>query len=183
MAVILQRIVGARRDSRFYPDFSGVARSHNFYPSPPTSASDGIVAVALGMGRAIVEGGVVPALLPPLPAQRAAVLVCRGRARDDAARVLGAAARRRGPERRDDARVGLRPRQLAEADGALAAMASTYSPENDAVYDGLSRPGPRLVTFAPMLKQGLFPLAEIVGDADGGRASAGWARRSRSSSR
>ena len=56
----------------------------------------------------------------------------------------------------------------AEADGALAGVASTYSPENDAVYDGLSRPGPRLVTFAPILKQGRFPLAERAGDPHGG---------------
>jgi hypothetical protein len=54
------------------------------------------------------------------------------------------------------------PLALAESDGALAAVASTYSPENDAVYDGISRPGPRLVTFAPVLKQDLFPLAEVL---------------------
>jgi len=51
---------------------------------------------------------------------------------------------------------------VADADGALADVASTYSSENDAVYDGLSRPGPRLVTFAPVLKQGRFPLAEVL---------------------
>jgi hypothetical protein len=52
---------------------------------------------------------------------------------------------------------------VAETDGALEAMGSTYSPENDAIYDGLSRPGPRIVTFAPILKHGRFPLAEVVG--------------------
>ena len=46
--------------------------------------------------------------------------------------------------------------------GALAALASTYSPENRALYDGISRDGPRLITFAPILKHGLFPLAEIL---------------------
>jgi len=50
----------------------------------------------------------------------------------------------------------------AEADGTLAAVASTYSRDNDAVYDGISRPGPRIVTFAPLLKHGLFPLAGIL---------------------
>jgi hypothetical protein len=50
----------------------------------------------------------------------------------------------------------------AEADGTLAAVGSTYSRENDAIYDGVSRPGPRLVTFAPMLKHGLFPLADVL---------------------
>jgi hypothetical protein len=60
----------------------------------------------------------------------------------------------------------------AERDGTLAAVGSTYSPENDAVSDGVSRPGVRLVTFAPMLKHGLFPLAEIL-DALLGAATEG----------
>jgi hypothetical protein len=51
---------------------------------------------------------------------------------------------------------------VAERDGTLYALGSTYSAENQAVFDGLSRPGVRLVTFAPILKHGLFPLAEIL---------------------
>ena len=50
----------------------------------------------------------------------------------------------------------------AEADGTLSLVGSTYSRENEAVYDGLSRQGSRVVTFAPVLKQGLFPLPEIL---------------------
>jgi hypothetical protein len=52
----------------------------------------------------------------------------------------------------------------AESDGTLQALASTYSRDNHAVYDGVSRPGSRVVTFAPMLKHGTFPLAEILDD-------------------
>jgi hypothetical protein len=52
--------------------------------------------------------------------------------------------------------------ETAEEDGTLAAVGATYSPENDAVYDGISRPGVRLVNFAPVLKFGRFPLAEIL---------------------
>jgi len=51
---------------------------------------------------------------------------------------------------------------VAESDGTLHAVASTYSADNHAVYDGLSRPGSRVVTFAPMLKHSLFPLASIL---------------------
>ena len=57
MAVILQRVVGGVHGERFYPDFSGVVRSRNFYPVPPMASEDGIAAVALGMGREVVEGG------------------------------------------------------------------------------------------------------------------------------
>src|SRR5437879_11804546 len=57
MAVILQQVVGAIHGRRFYPDFSGVVRSRNFYPVPPMSFADGIAAVALGLGREVVGGG------------------------------------------------------------------------------------------------------------------------------
>jgi CheY-like chemotaxis protein len=57
MAVIIQRMVGAERHGRFYPDFAGVAKSYNFYPVPPQKSTDGIVLVALGLGKTVVEGG------------------------------------------------------------------------------------------------------------------------------
>jgi len=160
MAVILQRIVGAPRGGRFYPDLSGVARSHNFYPVPPMEAGDGIVAAALGMGRAIVEGGACVRFCPRYPRhipQFASVSdVLETTQRDFWALPLD------GGTGDGDMREQPFPLAAAEADGALAAVASTYSPENDAVYDGLSRPGPRLVTFAPILKSDAFPLAELL---------------------
>ncbi|HUL77907.1 MAG TPA: PEP/pyruvate-binding domain-containing protein, partial [Vicinamibacteria bacterium] len=161
MAVILQRIVGAARGGRFYPDLSGVARSHNFYPVPPMEAHDGIVAAALGMGRAIVEGGACIRFCPRYPRH-----ILQFNSVSD---VLETTQREFWalPLAGGTAEGGMREEPFsladAEADGALAAVASTYSAENDAIYDGLSRPGPRLVTFAPILKQGTFPLAEVLG--------------------
>jgi len=64
-----------------------------------------------------------------------------------------------GRESMHETQYGL---EVAEADGTLYAVGSTYSPESDAIYDGLSRAGVRLVTFAPVLKHGVFPLAEIL---------------------
>jgi hypothetical protein len=52
--------------------------------------------------------------------------------------------------------------EVAERDGTLQYVGSTYSLENDALYDGLSRPGVRIVTFAPILRHKMFPLPEIV---------------------
>jgi hypothetical protein len=51
---------------------------------------------------------------------------------------------------------------VAELDGTLQKLCSTYSSENDRVYDGCARKGVRIVTFAPILKQKIFPLADIV---------------------
>src|ERR1019366_4623673 len=54
-------------NARFYPDFSGVVRSRNFYPVPPMASEDGIAAVALGMGREVVEGGKCMTFCPRYP--------------------------------------------------------------------------------------------------------------------
>src|SRR5258708_9533811 len=67
MGVILPKIVGSPGGPRFYPDLSGVARSHNFYPVPPLTAEDGIVAVALGLGKGIAEGGACLRFCPRYP--------------------------------------------------------------------------------------------------------------------
>ena len=57
MAVILQEMVGKRHGDRFYPELSGVARSFNYYPVKPAQPQDGVVDLALGLGKTIVDGG------------------------------------------------------------------------------------------------------------------------------
>jgi CheY-like chemotaxis protein len=160
MAVILQKIVGSPCGPRFYPDFSGVARSHNFYPVPPLTAGDGIVAVALGLGRGIAEGGACLRFCPRYP-RHVPQFSSVSDMLESAQREFWAVAleKESGEENIHEVSYGL---EVAEADGTLASLGSTYSPENDAVYDGLSRHGVRVVTFAPVLKHGLFPLAEVL---------------------
>jgi hypothetical protein len=75
--------------------------------------------------------------------------------------ALELAAGARSSTRRRAARSGVRARR-GRADGALTLLGSTWSAENDVIYDGISRPGARLVSFAGILKQDLFPLAELL---------------------
>jgi CheY-like chemotaxis protein len=161
MAVLVQQVVGERHGSRYYPHFSGVARSHNYYPTPPLTSEDGVAAVALGMGRAVVEGGKSLLFCPRDPRHLIHfstvedILSHSQRefwALDLEHAGAGEAAMRETAYRLD----------VAEADGTLYALGSTYSPESHAVYDGLSRSGVRLVTFAPVLKHGVFPLAPVL---------------------
>jgi hypothetical protein len=159
MAVIVQQVVGTLHGSRYYPDFSGVARSHNFYPSPPLVASDGIAAVALGLGRAVVEGEQCLSFSPRSPRNLVNFStvedVLANSQRGFWALELGDS----GDAAMRETRFGL---DMAEADGTLAALASTYSAADHRMNDGLSRAGTRLVTFAPVLKHGVFPLAELL---------------------
>ena len=163
MAVILQQVVGTAHGSRFYPDFSGVVRSHNFYPVEPMTFADGIAAVALGLGRTVVDGGKCLSFCPRYPRnllQFSSVEdILANTQTEFCALALDGIHHAGGPAHLREARFGL---DVAEADGTLHAVASTYSADNQAVYDGLSRPGPRVVTFAPMLKHEMFPLASIL---------------------
>src|SRR5271165_1592690 len=162
MAVILQQVVGTQHGERFYPDFSGVVRSRNYYPVPPMTFEDGIAAVALGLGRAVVDGGKCLTFCPRYPhnlVQFSSVedILANSQMEFWAVELHRAADGR--PGHWHEKRFGL---DAAESDGTLQPLASTYSRDNHAVYDGVSRPGSRIVTFAPMLKHGTFPLAEIL---------------------
>ena len=163
MAVILQQVVGALHGQRFYPDFSGVVRSHNFYPIEPMTYSDGIAAIALGLGRTVVDGGKCISFCPRYPRnllQFSSVEdILANTQTEFCALELDGVPHGAGAGHLREMRFGL---DVAEADGTLNAVASTYSADNQAVYDGLSRPGPRIVTFAPMLKHGIFPIASIL---------------------
>jgi len=175
MAVIIQKILGASHGRRFYPDFSGVARSHNVYPSPPMKAEDGIAVVALGMGRTVVEGGASISFSPRYPKKSLVYSsvdsFLESSQRDFFALDLSQDEASIGPEGAELSRYGL---EEAEADGTLAAVGSTYSHENQTVYDGIARPGVRLVSFAPILKHQVFPLAEILSELlEIGRKGAG----------
>jgi len=168
MAVILQQVVGAPHGERFYPDFSGVVRSHNFYPVPPMASEDGVAAVALGMGREVVQGGKCLTFCPRYPqnlVQFSSVKDILSNSQSEFWALEMNRAETSDAED-EDGLAGLREVRFAlrdaENDGTLRSVASTYSRDNDAVYDGMSRPGTRIVSFAPVLKHEVFPLAPIL---------------------
>ncbi len=163
MAVLIQRLVGRHHGDHFYPDFAGVARSHNFYPQPPAECEDGVVAVALGLGRTVVDGGPCVRFSPKYPGHVIAGSTVE-EVLNNAQREFFALALKRGADERGEP-VGVRRCGLdvAERDGVLAWVGSTYLSEDHRVVDGISRDGARIVSFANVLKPSGFPLAEIAG--------------------
>jgi CheY-like chemotaxis protein len=163
MAVVLQEVVGTAHGERFYPDFSGVVRSRNFYPVSPMNPEDGIAAVALGLGREVVGGGKCLRFSPRYPrniVQFSSVEDILANSQSEFwALALDSQADNDSVSGLREVRFGL---DAAESDETLHSVGSTYASENHAIHDGLSRSGPRLVTFAPVLKHGLFPLAKIL---------------------
>jgi len=163
MGVIIQRLVGNRFEDRFYPSFSGVAQSFNFYPLAPLKAEDGTAYVALGLGKTVVDGCRALRFSPAHPAHVQFTSLqdhLNGSQREFLALDMSLP----GRILETDSSLNLVRLQLdaAEKDGTLEPLGSTYSPEDEAIYDGISRPGPRLVTFAHVLKNNVFPLADML---------------------
>jgi CheY-like chemotaxis protein len=164
MAVIIQKLMGSVHEDRFYPDISGVARSHNFYPAPPLSSEDGVVVVALGLGKTVVEGGSAMRFCPKYPRH----LMQFSATQDLLAYAqksfyaLDVSPESGAQDPAQEIQLDHYALDVAERDGTLAAVGSTYCVEDDAVHDGIGRDGMRLVNFAPILKHGLFPLPEIA---------------------
>ena len=165
MGVIIQRMVGSQHHERFYPDFAGVAKSYNFYPVAPQKAEDGIVQAALGLGYTVVEGRNCVRFCPKYPRHVMQFSTPQETMRTAQQEFLALDVTASfSHENHETPDVLLKHYDIgkAEEDKTLQAVGSTYSAEDDAVYDGISRPGKRVITFAPVLKQHVFPLPEIA---------------------
>ncbi|MCK5652235.1 MAG: histidine kinase, partial [Gemmatimonadetes bacterium] len=164
MAVIVQKLVGRERGGLFYPDLSGVARSYNYYPTPPMTPADGIAAVALGLGKTVVEGSPCFRFCPAYPQHNVEFSTVEDMVKNSQREFWALRLGANGNENNwvEDGQLLRAPLDVAERDGVLTWLGSTFSPENNAVYDGMSRPGVRLVSMAPILKLGMFPIADIL---------------------
>jgi hypothetical protein len=164
MAVLLQEVVGRRHGPRFYPDVSGVARSWSFYAFGGARPEDGVVDLALGLGKTIVDGGLAWTYSPGRPAAAPP----HGTAEELLALTqteLWAVNMGKPPAYDPTAETEYLVRASlaeAEADLTLDALASTYVAESDAVVPGIARSGPRVLNFAPLLVQDALPLNRFL---------------------
>jgi len=164
MAVIIQEIVGLRRGERFYPDIAGVGRSYNYYALDPVRPEDGVVTLALGLGKTIVDGGVAWSFSPAYP-QKPPPFASVDEMLDGTQRDFWAVNMGKPPAYDPVSETEYLMRgnlSDAEADGVLDLLASTYSADRDRVVAGTSSVGPRIVNFAPMLVQERFPITGLV---------------------
>jgi hypothetical protein len=164
MAVIVQYLVGKVHENRYYPDVSGVAKSYNYYPMKPQKSSDGTAAVALGLGKWVVDGGNTVRFCPKFPndiVQFFSVKETLNSSQKSFFSLTLDASPNFGEETYD-VLVQQHALEVAERDEVLQYVGSTYLPENDAIYNGLGRKGVRVVTFAPTLQNKSVPIAEII---------------------
>jgi CheY-like chemotaxis protein len=161
MAVIIQQLAGSQYGHSFYPAISGVAKSYNYYPIAPMQAEDGIAHVALGFGKTVVEGGKSLRFSPAFPnhlpqfstvddilANSQRTFYCL----DTASKM---------PREHNDSNLMLSNIDQAGADYPVRFLSSTYIPEEHRIRD-TDLPGPKVITFASVLKYRLYPLPEIL---------------------
>jgi hypothetical protein len=164
MAVVIQEVAGRRYGDYFYPAVSGVAQSHNYYPVFQMKPEDGVATVALGLGKQVVEGGEAvrfcpryPQVLPQFRSPEEVLEIAQREffaidlRRKDVDLVPGT-----------EATLARLPLCAAEEHGTLQAIGSVYSAAEDRIYDGVNRPGTRVVTFGRVLKHHIFPLSDIL---------------------
>ena len=164
MAVVLQEVCGRAYGDRFYPSFSGVARSLNYYPIGDEKAEDGVVNVALGLGKYIVDGGQTLRFSPKHPHNILQTSSLEF-ALNETQTYFNAL---------DLGKIDFKPLvddgfnlhrihvRDAEADGTLKYIASTFDPYDQIIRDGLYEGGRKVITFANILEHDVFPLADII---------------------
>ena len=166
MAVIIQKLVGGMYGDSFYPAISGVGQSHNYYPFARMKPEEGIVTIAMGLGKAVVEGEKTLRFSPAHPQ----LLPQRSTVEDilENAQRYFYALKMEGVchfLETDDA-ANLWRREVAEAENErpLQLLASTYVPDEHRIRDTVHVPGQRVLTFAHILKYREFPLHDILKD-------------------
>ncbi len=164
MAVIIQEVVGNRHYDRFYPNISGIIRSYNFYPFGHANPEDGLVSLALGLGKTIVEGGNIwsyspsyPQSIPPFNTTRELL----NNTQTEFWAVNMGAPPVYDPVKETEYLVksGF---EEAEYDNTLKYIASTYDMTSDQIFPGVGNKGARILNFAPILEIKLIRLNDFI---------------------
>lgn len=164
MAVILQEVVGKQYGDHFYPNFSGVLRSINYYPLGYEKSEEGIASLALGLGKYIVDGGQTLRVSPYHPTQVLQTSDMEIALRQTQTQFYALDMKRVGVDFKVDDGFNILKLKVkdAENDGALNFIASTYDANDRVIRDGLYDGGRKIVSFNGVLRHGVFPLPELL---------------------
>lgn len=164
MAIVLQEVVGQQYGTHFYPTISGVARSYNYYPIGKEQSEDGIVNMALGLGKYIVEGEVGLRFSPLHTANILQLSTLDFALKDTQTRFYSLDLDSVSKDFSiDDSfnfiRLGLKD---AEKDGSLRYISSTYDPMDQIIREGYYEGGRKVISFTNILQHNILPLAETL---------------------
>jgi hypothetical protein len=164
MGIILQEVCGNRHGEIYYPTLSGVARSINYYPIGSEKAEEGIVNIAFGLGKLIVEGGLSLRFSPRYPKKILQLSSPEAALRDTQKEFFALDLNIESFVPSTDDGVNILKIDIKDLtnDGALKWVASTYDRNNNILRDGITYSGKRVITFSNILQHKTFPLADIL---------------------
>jgi len=164
MAVIIQEVVGLKHWERYYPHIAGVGRSYNFYPTGHAKPEHGVVDLALGLGKTIVDGGMAWSYSPTFPKSVPPFNSINDLLRQTQTTFWAINMEKitiYDPIKETEYMIEGKLKD-AELDGTLQNLASTYIPNRDRIVPGTGPEGPRILNFAPILQMNDFPLNNLV---------------------
>lgn len=167
MAVVVQSICGSEHDGLYYPMLSGVARSVNFYPLGNEKPEDGIVDLAFGLGKTVVDGGNSLRFSPKYPKKILQLSEPKLALRDTQKMMYALDLRPGAFKISVNEGINLAHSPVADILPGFShpeLVASTFSTENNRMLPGITAKGPRVISFDAILKYNRFPLAQIIRD-------------------
>ena len=164
MAIVLQEVCGSEDGGLWFPTLSGVARSLNFYPVGHETAEEGIVRLAFGLGKAVVDGEQTLRFSPAYPGHVVQTSTPELTMRETQQYMYALNLKPEKFKTSVDDAVNLERLRISECTGFrnLQKVVSTFDFENQRMVDSPFPRGPKFVTFAHILRYGTFPLADIL---------------------
>jgi hypothetical protein len=166
MAVIIQELIGENYNGRFYPTFSGVAQSYNYYPISHQRREDGIVSLAVGLGYSVVGGEQVIRFSPKHPEIITEFSNIDSIINNSQKELYVLNLKNFKPRLSENEEMTLEKININDIvkDGTLQHVVSTLDKNDGMIRDGYSEDGPLIITFAGVLKYDVFPLSSILND-------------------
>ncbi|MFG6354041.1 MAG: phosphoenolpyruvate synthase [Alistipes sp.] len=164
MGIVIQEICGTEDRGYFFPTLSGVARSLNHYPIGYEKADEGIVKLAFGLGRSVVDGDEVLRFSPKYPNHVLQTSTSKLAMRDTQHTMYALNLKPEKFKTSIDDGINLERLDITACKGFrnLRHVASTWDMQSQRMVDSALADGYKVITFAPILKFNTFPLADIL---------------------
>ena len=165
MGIIIMELAGKKHNELFYPSFSGVAQSYNYYPVSYMERNEGIVFTALGLGKTIVDGEKSLRFSPKYPKILSQYYSVKSTINNSQNKFYALDMNKGKNPLKFGESKNLKKFDLsiAETDGELSNVASTITNDNT-IRDSLKYSGIRVLTFANIIKYNRFPLTNLIED-------------------
>ena len=166
MAVVIQDLCGTEDSGYFFPTISGVARSINFYPIGAEKPEDGIVNMAFGLGKLVVEGGKTLRFSPKHPKHVLQLSTPQLALRETQNEMYALNLKPEQFKTSIDDSVNLEKFEINNVKHFqnLNFVASTWDMQNQRIIDNNLEDGRKIITFSHILKYDTMPLAPLLSE-------------------